>query len=321
MQPIYLTRSEINSSRWDSFMEKSMQRVVYGFSWYLDIVSESWGALVWPSQDDFQIVMPLPIKSRLGFKILYQPHFCQYLGLFSSVVLTQEHTRVFLLACSQRFKYISTYSFHPSNTLLVLGTELPLITYQANTSVWLSMDMGVDQYTKDRVVNLLRAKKWSWQLEEHIDIQPLINLFRQNHMEKIPGGVADRSFKIFNKLYGELRRRDIAKLIYAYDDKGVHAGILIVQDGPSAIYLFNAADAVGRKGNARTLILNEYFEANKLTNLIFDFESPGISSIHQFYKSFGGEEVHLMSIRKLDLRFPWKQLYALRRWLLLPNDI
>lgn len=314
MNLIYLTRSEIDTHRWDSFMEISMQGVVYGFSWYLDVVCENWNALVWPSADEYQIVMPLPVKSIFGFSVLYQPHFCQYLGLFSTVELTHEKVAVFLKACSDSFSYISSYCFHPTNTQL-LGTALnsfPELQQNTNKTVWLSVQSEYNGYTKDRRKNLLRADQWKWQEEMGDDIEPLIDLFRHNHMSKITGGVAEKSLTIFKKLFEECLKRGNSELKYAYHEGILHAGVLIIREGNIAVYIFNAADFTGRRGNARTFLLNNYFKMKGSEELVFDFESPDITSIHNFYRSFGGIEVPFINIRKNDLKFPYNVMHRLR---------
>ena len=67
MVPILLTRSQINTQEWDTFIRSSQQRIIYGLSWYLDTVSEDWNALVWPAKENYQIVMPLPVKKKMEF--------------------------------------------------------------------------------------------------------------------------------------------------------------------------------------------------------------------------------------------------------------
>jgi hypothetical protein len=60
---------------------RSFNGIVYAYSWYLDIVSPGWDALV---KDDYKSVMPLTWRKKYGIKYLYQPFFTQQLGVFSS---------------------------------------------------------------------------------------------------------------------------------------------------------------------------------------------------------------------------------------------
>ncbi|MBK7430609.1 MAG: hypothetical protein IPI62_06680 [Bacteroidetes bacterium] len=76
----HLRHTEINKSKWDNTIKLSPEGIVYAASWYLDIVSPGWEALM---DDDYKFIFPLCTRSKFGFSYLYQPHFTQQGGLFS----------------------------------------------------------------------------------------------------------------------------------------------------------------------------------------------------------------------------------------------
>jgi hypothetical protein len=47
--------------------------------WHLDRTAVVWDALVW---GDYEFVMPLPVRKKWGIQYVYQPLFCQQLGIF-----------------------------------------------------------------------------------------------------------------------------------------------------------------------------------------------------------------------------------------------
>lgn len=319
LKPIFLTRPEIDISKWNTCIEASIQRVVYGYSWYLDIVAEDWIALVSTSETNYEIVMPLPVVYRYGIPVLHQPHFCQYLGIFSQNLLTFSDTTAFIRAVWNKFSYISAYSFHPLNQRIVGQTlkELSTIRYSIHQTVWMSIHNVTElAYSKDRRNNLKRAERHNWELVRGLEIDTLLELFKENHTLQIEGGVSEKSYKILSKLWSELNDRQSADLLYARLKEKVQAGILLFQDGPMVIYIFNAATKNGRDGNARTWLLHRYFESKSGQGLIFDFESPGKESIYQFYLSFGGNKMNYITIKKDRLCFPWNLLQNLRRRLI-----
>ena len=76
----YKKREELDIDKYNFCVENSIQSRVYAFSWYLDIVSDNWDALV---LNDYEAVMPIPWNSKFGLKYVVQPCFCQQLNVYS----------------------------------------------------------------------------------------------------------------------------------------------------------------------------------------------------------------------------------------------
>ena len=320
MEPVLLRRSQIDDQRWNEAIDRSQQRVIYGFSWYLDVVCEDWNALVWPSALDYEIVMPLPVRKKYGFSLIYQPHFCQYLGIFSETSLTTDQVKCFLQACSRHFAYISAYSLHPKNYKDVLPEILRAkdLNYAVHKTRILPLGKNFseiqDGYSADRKKNLQRSQEWSWAVQQGFEIETLIELFQNNNTSSIQGGVSLKTYYILKELYKKLAEKKYAELNYAFVNGKIHSGALFINDGQHGIYLFNAADQTGRKGNARTWLLNRFFEHNCNSDGYFDFESAQVEPIAAFYKSFGGETVPFMQISKNKLPLIIRLVQNVRKW-------
>ncbi|MBT5428083.1 MAG: hypothetical protein HOK84_17895, partial [Bacteroidetes bacterium] len=56
MQIYHLKHKDIDKSRWDTTITRSINGNIYGYSWYLDAVSPDWEALI---NLDYSIVLPL----------------------------------------------------------------------------------------------------------------------------------------------------------------------------------------------------------------------------------------------------------------------
>lgn len=320
--PLLLSRNEIDDERWNNVIKNAVQQVIYGYAWYLDVVCDQWKAMVWPSAEEYQIIMPLPVRQKWFTEVIEQPLFCQYLGLFSLQNLAQKEADTFLEAFIREFSYISSYHFNPSNTE-ILRYSLPghaALQRTENTTFWLSLSDPYEQllkkYTVDRKTNLVRSLSENWVVRKSEDIEPLIRLFWQNHASKIPGGIRSNANEILRKLYRQLLKSQSATLYYALQGNQMHSGVLIVGSGNHSIYLFNAADEAGRKGNARTYMLNKFFEDNAGSLITFDFESPEIPAIYRFYKSFGAVPVRYLCVKMNGLPFPFRQIQNFRLRLL-----
>src|SRR5688500_14324454 len=111
----FYSRKEIDVRKWDDCILRSNQSIVYGLSWYLDIVTPGWEALIIEGSSGYLAVAPIPMKKRLGFKIVFRPFLTQQLGLFSSEDLnTKSNLSIILEKIKQRYQHIY-YTFNVEN--------------------------------------------------------------------------------------------------------------------------------------------------------------------------------------------------------------
>ena len=75
----YISHSKLNKVKWDKCISNSFNERIYAYSWYLDIISENWNAIIYKN---YKAVFPVIFKNRILFKKYYQPFFAQQLGLF-----------------------------------------------------------------------------------------------------------------------------------------------------------------------------------------------------------------------------------------------
>lgn len=314
MTPVLLKRTEINDARWDQLIGASKQCVVYAHTFYLDTICGGWKALVWPDRSNYQIVMPLPVVKKWGKTIIFQPLFCQYLGVFSMDCLGQTDFLAFMQALSSHFSYVSSYHFNPENfnILFKIKDRLTEFTFIAQHTCWLNLCKTYgeiyDGYNQDRRTNVKRGKNAGWVFEKNGEIDPLIELFIANQSQRITGGVCRNAYDLLKNIFAETQTRGIGEVCYAKKDNLIHAGIFVVWYAGRVIYLFNASDGVGRKSNARSCLLDQYFSQHAAENLVFDFESPEVPMIAGFYKSFGAHAIPYFKISKNRLWFPFRQI-------------
>lgn len=318
-----IPRRHIDAAAWDACVAASAQRIIYGYSWYLDAVLPApdwqWVGVVFTDKTDaYQAVLPVPLRRKrvLGFTyawVVHQPLFCQVLGVFSRDKLVNPVP--FLEVMAQQFRYGSTISLcQKPDSLPNLEQLRPLSTHILDLSA--DYETIYRRYTHDRKLNLRRAKAANWEILESTDLDPLLKLFLDNHANDIAGGVAGWAYDIFRNLVKELQQRGISKLIYALHEDKVEAGALFVQEGNRIIYLFNAASNLGRHGNARTLLIDQMIQEKCAQPLLFDFESPEKESIRKFYKSFGANEETFWTWRWNRLNAIERAVLRVKKWLL-----
>lgn len=300
MKPVLFNRDNIDTDKWNRCIENARFSCLYAFSWYLDAVSPDWKALIIRENEHYSFVMPVPIRKKWMFNVVTQPFYCQFLGVFSRYDITENILHDFIKALNHEFWYISSYSFHPSQYELLSQVliDSPEFSYQKLTTHWLYLEPSL-KFNKDRTTNLKRAFKYNWELVKSTDIHHLIRLFNENHIGNFKNGIHNESYNWLLRLFNTLLAHDAVCLWYAVRDRKIGAGLLIGKYGNQSYYLFNAADPIGRKGNARTWLLAQYFQQNSYD--WFDFESPDNKNIAFHYESFGASPTMFISIRKNGL--------------------
>ena len=101
----YITYQNINKQKWDKCISTCKNHLVYAESWYLDIVCDNnWSALV---LNDYESVMPLPLKSKMGLTYVQQPIWTQQLGVFSTKEITIGLINLFLGKIPKKMAFLS----------------------------------------------------------------------------------------------------------------------------------------------------------------------------------------------------------------------
>ena len=319
--PTLLHRPQIDDEAWNDLIDKSLNSVIYAQAWYLDCVSPDWQALVWPSARNYEIVMPLPVVRKWGMNVVQQPLFCQYLGLFSEKALSEPEIAAFLEALGGYFRYVSVYSFHPRHSA-ILGKVLssnPDFEFLEKSTHWLILESTYEsvakKYRSDRMKNLKKSKKHRWEIIESQDVEPLIKLFQENHADQIQN-VKESAYTLLRNLAKVVFEKNKGRIRYALQNGDIQAGVMILENNGMGIYIFNAANEPGRTGNARTFMLDQYFQQKAGQLKVFDFESPEVASIASFYESFGAEKQEFIAIKRNKLPFPLRQLQEFRKYLI-----
>ena len=85
----YMQHHAIDRVKYDHCVRMDVKGLVYGFSWYLDTLTESWDALI---LNDYDAVWPLPVRTKWGLKYFFRPFAVQQLGIFSKLPLERRRS-------------------------------------------------------------------------------------------------------------------------------------------------------------------------------------------------------------------------------------
>ncbi len=277
----HLTNSEIDFEKWDACISASQYPMVYAKSWYLQVQTSDWQALV---LDDYKAVFPFVIKRKYGIPFVSNPAFSQQLGLFSTIEIDEKLARAFLQKLPAFYcKYF--LRLNANNKLLAKGSRweekrnqvLPLKpTYDELFSAFISgrRTKVRKAIKKGLTISFLSEGVSKWQA-----------FYKKHQLEQI--GLETWKFELMTRLFNEAEKRgqllvaqaslgkeDVAYAVYLLDDKRLFQVSLV-------------ANSEGKKTEAATLIINEVIRKYADSDWVLDFEGSSIPSIGKFFESFG----------------------------------
>jgi hypothetical protein len=166
MDIIYKKHNTIDKQQWDKLIDAAYNSMPYAYSWYLDIVSPGWDALV---VGDYEMVMPLTYGKKWGISYLYQPYFTQQLGVFSNKKLNYDEINTFISEISAKFKYIDVCFNQLNTSVLHISKALAL---RNNQEILLNTNYEsiYSEYSYNARKNIRKAQQHKLYSNEHISV-------------------------------------------------------------------------------------------------------------------------------------------------------
>ncbi|MDX5347633.1 MAG: GNAT family N-acetyltransferase [Hymenobacteraceae bacterium] len=298
----HLQHHEIDRQKWDACVAASAERMVYAFSWYLDVVCQKqWEGLVEEQEGIYTAVLPLPVKKRFWLKQVYQPFFTQQLGLFQTSK-SKANLEAFLKQIPQNYLKI----YLQLNTKNILSGAVPSFTIQKRINYHLPLNKPYQQlyqsYATNQKRNLKKAKTAGLLIAPATDIGTIINLFRENKGKELQE-VKPKHYKVLQQLYHTAKKHQAAALWQVtQNNKLLAAAFFLVQSG-KIIFLFGASSEAGKKAGAMAFLLDSVIQQHAGQNLVLDFEGSNVPGVAKFYANFGAAPVTYLSLSREKL--PW----------------
>ncbi|HBG71230.1 MAG: hypothetical protein A2W93_02055 [Bacteroidetes bacterium GWF2_43_63] len=294
----FAVNENIDRTLWDAAVMQSSQPMVYAMSWYLDLTAPGWNGLI---EENYQSVMPLVGEKKFGINYLFQPPFCQQLGVFGKDI-SSDVVKRFLKAIPQKYRF-AEIMLNEQNTIDVSGVEmLTNITLQLSYSI----EELRNKYNDNTRRNIKKAVQSAVSLHKGFDIEKIITLFRENKGEAI--GKSDAWYAHLLTLSYQLRHRGMATTWSALNEHNdIIAGILTVEFEGRVILLFSGSGSEARETGAMHFLIDSILADTCNTHQIFDFEGSNNENLARFYLGFGGEKSSypFVRINRLPLPVRW----------------
>ncbi|MBL4716039.1 MAG: GNAT family N-acetyltransferase [Bacteroidia bacterium] len=292
----YLENQAIDKKKWDDCINNSSNARIYALSWYLDSLCPQWSALV---VDDYEAVFAVIWNKKLGFYYLYQPFFCQQLGLFSKDEFDDKLITHIESSLPSKFKFIdicvnAESKFDKSKFEIISRSNQILSladTYEAIRS----------NYNSQTKKNLKNAHKSKLKIIEEKEFAAILNLYKDLLSRKVEE-IQDHHYETLSTLLSNANEKKCLRSYAVYDKESeLVAGILVMFYQDRATILINPSSKKGKELNAYSLLIHHIIQQNCESNLVLDFEGSDIESIANFNKGFGADTEIYFRIKRNNL--------------------
>lgn len=293
----YITRTELDTVKWDRCLDESPYGLLYARSFYLDAMAIHWDALI---LGDYEAVMPLTWNKKYGIHYLYQPAFTPMLGVFAKEI-TPSLVRSFFDALPRKFRLteISLNShndlrgsnisgFMRKNYLLDLSVPLPEIKAA---------------YRESHRRNLRKAVQLGCLVKQDVPVKEIIALSK---LSAAP--VRDEDYRRFEQLFTLSEAKGVVSTRGVYGpQQQLLASAVFFKDGRRAYYILVGNDPAGKTVGASHLLIDSFISDHAGQPLLLDFEGSDIKSLAFFYEGFGAKPEWYPAVRinKLPFYLKW----------------
>ena len=283
----YLRHKEIDKAKWDACISESFNGRIYACSWYLDIMSPGWDALI---EGDYERVMPLTRKCKFGIKYLYQPYYTQQLGVFSKIDSKPFSAEHIFASIPKHFRYIdidinSDNIANKYHTKKRETQELPLYHDYPTNLKHFSKKIRNDIKKANKAGIIIQRKRLS--------AEQLVHLIKCNYKEKKLNFITDKiDFEKIKRIINYAIKNDLG-VIYNSINKTNEincAALFIVFNGRARI--FSGQTLKGKQENAKKSLINQFIKDYAGKDISIDFGGSEIPGVAYFNKGFGAKTVN-----------------------------
>lgn len=298
MQIHYLQNNKIDYELWDKCIANSANCLPYAFSWYLDVVSPEWEALV---AGNYEAVMPLTPKQKYTISYLTKPLWAQQLGVFAPNMPDATTVSDFIAAIPGHYRYVQ-YTLNEANGLNLQGSK---ISERQNHLLALSRpyEQLYRAYNQNTRRNLKKALAQNYSLQTNIAPTEIIALYKTTSGVKLPQIGPLHYLQIERLMYQSLHQRAGALYGLYNEANQLHAAAFFLHSPGRIINLFPATSEDGRKSGAMFYLLNYIIQKYAGSSTLLDFEGSTSPTVSQFYRGFGAKPVVYGQIYRNTL--PW----------------
>ncbi len=277
----YVLHKDLDIVKYNECITESSNGLLYAHNWYLDCVAKNWDVLV---LNDFEAVMPLPIRKKYGISYIFVPPWTQQLGVFSKKKVDQDVMLEFLQAIPKKYKLIDILM----NTGTIFQSKYSSIRDNYTLQIDKPHEALYKSFSKGRKSSIKQAEKNNLVIREVSSLEALLRLFKTNKDSEYNRSDAD--LKVLKELVLKgISIQKISVLEVVTQKNKLLGGAIFLIDFKRITYLFSALNSEGREKQAMSLVIDFMIKKYAQQAVIFDFEGSMVNEIASFYRSFGAQ--------------------------------
>ncbi|MDR3047257.1 MAG: hypothetical protein LBU51_06545 [Bacteroidales bacterium] len=280
---LYLKHSEIDQHRWNQAIQQASYPTVFAETDFLDIASPQWCAIV---KDDYEFVMPLPVRKKWVFSYIFHPNFFPPYGIFSSKIITKELVKEFVDAIPKKYLQADLV-FNPT-----CDFDKFFLTVKKKRTSLLSLSDSYEHiyhsFAENCKRNIKKSANFDLKITHHVDIDNIITLFQNNRGKSKNVTLSAIDYAILQKTGQLLQKKGLLEIIVVENaNKNLLAGALFAKDHRRIRFLFSGRDKIFSYKRAMFFLVNYFIKTHENQDLILDFHGSMDENLSRFYEGFG----------------------------------
>lgn len=272
--------AKIDKEKWDTCIHTSINGNIYGLYDSICLACDNWIGLVY---GNYEAVLALPLKKKLGLTYSWHPQFMGPLGVYSS----RENKEVVIELFLELTKHSWWIKMHYWQNVTTSGFDVSEKVFQELDMHGANIDNIRSGYNENTKRNFKKAIKQNLIIKSITDVDKVIQTFKENKGDQIEN-INEDSYSLLKKLMTHWLKNKLGYISAVYDgDRLAAIGYFLVWNG-TVIYYKGAVTELGRSTGAMHFLIDHEIERNLGVCKYFDFGGSNTASVAQFYKGFGG---------------------------------
>lgn len=290
MKIAYVKRNELDTARWNQLLAQQASGLIYANSNYLDLLTPSWDAMI---MGDFEAIMPLPYKTKLGFHYLTPPPFVQQLGIIGND--GHQLPERFMAEVKKRFRYGSV---HLNFTNPMEGSR-PCNNFILDLNkTYSDISASYTYYLRKQTRNNPQAEM---QYRESDAYQATVDLYHNLYGHRFPH-VPVTSYSGLVTFATTYPEQSLVREVWKNNE--LLSAVLCLKDNKRIYLVVSLVTENGQKLEANRFLLDQLIREHAGRSCILDFEGSDLPGVAAYYKGFG-------AINQPYYRLHWNHLFKI----------
>jgi hypothetical protein len=282
---------KIDKEKWNNCIAASSNSLIYATTDYLDHLADNWTGII---LNDYEAVMPVPLRKKWGIRYCYDVPFIQQLGVFPA---KNEDFVLFKKALGDLVSY-GDYAFNYANNTGYGSLQ---------TNFVMQLDGAYNAKFSTDVQQNIRRSQGFGHVYKKCKSDVAIEAFIETNGPRT--SVRKEEFNRFKNLAAVLEKkgRVVGRKVVSPNENLLSA-VLLLDDGRRLYNIMNSTFSEGKGTEANYFLLSNVWQEFEGSGRCFDFEGSDLPGVKEFYKKFGGVNESYTKVHFNHLPWPMKIL-------------